>query len=366
MRKTTRHGFTLVELLVVIAIIGILVALLLPAVQSAREAARRSQCLSQLRQLGLGCLNYESSKKRFPASVAMAGTFPAKKLATTDNNKWQPHANPSFLDEYKSLNREGFSGHSWILEVLPYLEEKPAYESWDFNFSVAHNIKILNYPVSDLPLLYCPSRRAGISTDEQVLMLQEDPSADPPTEWGAAAGQLVQGGTDYGASLGSGNCFNNRFKGLHTGWGCTGPDKIVLGVMTPKQGARIGQVVDGTSKTILIGELQRNWSTNSTGGLTGGLASRSWDGWFRGGIATSFATYAYDGDVHYLESRFGVDLGENFAVNGINSISPESAGSEHVGGAHFGYTDGSARFISENVDPVVYFASGTRAGGEVN
>ena len=360
--KHNQDGFTLVELLVVIAIIGILVALLLPAVQTARESARKVQCLNQLRQLGLACLNYESSRQRFPAGAAMAGTFPANNLTLNNNNKWRADANPSLLDEIGMTDQQGYSGHSWILEILPQIEEQARADAWNFEYSVAHNIEVLEYQVTDITNLFCPSRRSSTDTEEQIQMLQKNPGEEPVEEWQRNQ-RLVEGGTDYGACYGSGNCYNNQFKGLHTGWGCVGPDKSLIGVVAPKNGARMGQVKDGTSKSIVIGELQRKWGDNS-GGLTGGIAARTWDGWFRGGIATSFTTYAFDGDVHFVESRYGVNLGENFSVNGINSESPESAGSEHPGGAQFAFADGSTRFLSEDIDPRVYFAAGTRAGAE--
>ena len=90
---THRRAFTLVELLVVIAIIGILVALLLPAIQAAREAARRSQCVNNMKQLGLALLNYESSKKLLPYSIKRADTVTKRGL-----NNWAPAALP-YIEE---------------------------------------------------------------------------------------------------------------------------------------------------------------------------------------------------------------------------------------------------------------------------
>ncbi|MEM8944021.1 MAG: DUF1559 domain-containing protein [Planctomycetota bacterium] len=363
-RAKRQSGFTLVELLVVIAIIGALVSLLLPAVQAAREAARRAQCLSHLRQLALACLNYESARGRLPAGAAMAGSFPANRLSPLNsNNKWQAQAGPALLDEVLTLNQSGFQGHSWILEVLPQLEQSAPYDLWDFDYSVAHNIEVLNYQVVDIPTLYCPSRRRGIDGDQRE-MLQKNPGSAVVEEWGGTFG-VESGGTDYGACYGAGNCFNNEFKGLHTGWGCVGPDQILLGAMPPKRGASAGGIADGTSNTTLLGELQRNWSDDTAGGLAGGLSRRNWDGWFRGGAATSFTTYSVDGDDVYLQSIYGVGLGENLGT-GINSDSPEAPGSEHPGGAQFAFCDGSARFLSENADPVIYFALGTKAGSEIN
>jgi len=352
-----KPGFTLVELLVVIAIIGVLVSLLLPAVQSAREAARRVQCLNQLHQLALGCMNYESARGSFPPSVAMAGTFPHPNA----NEPWGTNANPKHIDEIQTANVPGYKGQSWILEILPQIEQQALHAGWDFGFSIAHNIEVLNYDVVDIPTLYCPSRRNSISSEEERLALQKNPGEPVPVPWASTLG-VDRGGTDYGACLGSGNCFNNQFKGLHTGWKCTGRGLSLIGVMQPKIGSRFGQISDGSSNTFLLGELQRNWPENDTSpGLDGGLARRNWDGWFRGGASTTFGSYSKDGELRYLDEG----LNESLFATGINAESSEAPGSLHPGGAQFAMADGSGRFISENLDPVIFFALGTRAGEEI-
>src|SRR5665213_3519621 len=118
--KSKVRGFTLVELLVVIAIIGVLVALLLPAVQAAREAARRNSCINKLKQIGIALLNHESSYKRFPlltSGPGSSGGFPA--------NVWSaaPGSNPTVSATVTP------SGYSWIVKILPFMENNVTYQN---------------------------------------------------------------------------------------------------------------------------------------------------------------------------------------------------------------------------------------------
>lgn len=143
-RRPTSAGFTLVELLVVIAIIGILVALLLPAIQAAREAARRSQCQNNMKNLGLAVLNYEQSKKKFPIAVQTEekdapGNIAAQTKAAQDGQRL--YAN-------------------WAIQILPYIEEQPLFDSFVFKDKTGRLISLTanNIPAAALPAGKPPMR----------------------------------------------------------------------------------------------------------------------------------------------------------------------------------------------------------------
>jgi prepilin-type N-terminal cleavage/methylation domain-containing protein len=146
--RESRPGFTLVELLVVIAIIGILVALLLPAVQAAREAARRTQCQTQVKQLGLAALNYESSRKGLP---------PISQFATAN-----PFGgNALFTDGPRSNTAGAGLLHSMFVVMLPYMEEQPLFDQFNLRRGVDDQVNSANQPIdpqaTEIKSLQCPS-----------------------------------------------------------------------------------------------------------------------------------------------------------------------------------------------------------------
>ncbi len=344
------RGFTLVELLVVIAIIGALVSLLLPAVQAARESARRLQCSNQLRQLVLACLNYESARGNMPPAVAMDMGY--------EN---EVH---NLLQEQLERNKEGKRGHSWIAEILPHIEQQAMANRYDMNRSPLWNILDNGFEITDVPGLYCPSRRASVESAEQEYMLMTVQGPDEPANPLSDLG-LTVGGTDYGTTIGAGNCYNNVSKfNLQFGTGCVGHTLEAAGPMAPFQrgkGSALKKVTDGTSQTLLLGELQRIWMEpggrfGSGTGIGGFIAGRSNDGWLFGGSGTTFGT-SVPAVVTISEART--------TSGGINSWFWENAGSEHPGGAQFAFTDGSVSFVSENADPLILMAQTTQAGAEV-
>lgn len=354
-RSTVKRGFALVELLVVVTIIGILVALLLPAVQAARESARRTQCANQLKQLALACLNYETAHRHYPPVLAIAVNFDLQAGAL----------NYDLSAESLSVNRRGQRGHSWIVEVLPQMEQQGLADHYDTDFSPMHNIAFNEaFAVVDLPNLYCPSRRRSIETPEHEKMILAVRGA--PTTRGRGNDGELRGGTDYGAAIAAGNCFNNTTKAIHIGASCVGTTGLAAGPMTPLRsgvGSSQQRITDGTSNTLLLGELQRIWAQEDDqffkdgSGNSGFVAGRSHDGWLFGGAATSFGASVSAKLDNLSEQRY--------SAGGINSRFFEHPGSEHPGGAQFANADASVHFVSENMDPLILMSQATRAGGEV-
>jgi prepilin-type N-terminal cleavage/methylation domain-containing protein/prepilin-type processing-associated H-X9-DG protein len=236
-RRAKLSGFTLVELLVVIAIIGILVALLLPAIQAAREAARRAQCQSNLHNVALACLNYESAKKKFPNAMTFdksAAVVPSIQIAT------------------KGI------GPNWIIDVLPFMEEQALRDSFDpATFKAPYDPSITN-PLAGagnlnkkargtvIPALLCPS-----DAFNKVLFK-------------AYGDNWARG--NYAASAGHEDIYGPYFDTAganptyaYKPWSdktFTPKPACNFGVMGPNISRSLKQITDGTSKTIMVGEIR--------------------------------------------------------------------------------------------------------------
>ena len=324
-------AFTLVELLVVIAIIGVLVALLLPAVQAAREAARRTQCLNQIRQVGLASLNYEAALKQFPPSV---DTGPYSYLALT----------------------------------LPYFEGKNLHDLIDFSvrWDFAQNATARSTP---LPFLKCPSQdsvepmiefngtggfETGVESELRahywaVNGAKLDPNVNEEDLQIVAAGYDPCPGRDPFELGACGGQYSSR--GGHA----------TNGIMYPVSKVRQGQITDGTSNTFLVGEASWNFGDDVAGWYAGAAFWEEYDEeaiqWFMGDRGDGYWIYNA-AHVLYGIKRASYDK-EKFSTPKEAARSEVSFGSNHPGGCHFCLADGSGRFVQEAVDLLVlkYYAN---------
>ena len=338
-----QQGFTLVELLVVIAIIAVLIGLLLPAVQGVRENARRTQCMNNLKQLSMAVQHSVSTTGYYPPMANCKVPCLPKSSARSNPDSDAAAAGVS--------GPTNFHGTSWIVELLPYIEQMPLRERWDFNTNVRGNAALAQ---TEIGLLYCPTRRGGIRTEDLLMMIP--------------AG-FTSGGTDYGACVASSNIWHNgrphQYVSGRQVWGGVGGDKI--GIFVPGVPAPAASVRDGTSNTVLLGELQRAWMSDEEG-ISLGLnladswnnyrrtvwAFRSQDGWAVGGVGTGFG----------LANNPGGDAMWMFNSAALNNRFFECPGSEHPAGCLLSMADGSVHFFDTFTDPALLERLGTRAGHE--
>ncbi len=311
--RRTRRGFTLVELLVVIAIIGILVALLLPAVQSARESARRIQCANNLKQLGLSMLLHENSKGELPPGAVIT------------------IANARVYDRQFT---------NWGIESLPYIEEQPLYDQYDQELS---NTDPVNLPVlrTELSVMKCPSalRVDGLTV---AVQLEHAGPISPSsyrgvsgTRWGA-----VNGYYDYP------NFANSRDRVREK----RGPLYLVgIGEL---EVVKFRHIKDGTSKTMLIGE----YSTKAEERLDDAVGTPFW---------ASTHSFHNLGAMQRESYTRVPDFDLCLEANGNKFWQCDRAYASFHGVIQFVRCDGSVTGISPAIDGEVFAAMGTIAGSEL-
>lgn len=309
MQRKTDRGFTLIELLVVIAIIAILIALLLPAVQQAREAARRSQCKNNSKQIGMALHNYADVHKMLP---------------------------PGHLDSYTPTpGANARHQFSWLTYLLPYLDQKTVYQKIDFNqlsYTLNANVNPAFIPVGtvNIPLFLCPS----------------DPVGRFDVNWAPS------------------NYFGSQ------GNLCDCRDINCSGLFGHSSFTRLEWIKDGLSQTIAFGEslkgdlnaatIDDNYIFTNTAGTSAQNvstcvaaapnASDRGTAWFGG--QPQFNIMA---TIRPPNDKFFDCIAPNFGCTNF------AARSAHAGGAHLGLADGSVRFISQNISLTTYQALGSRA-----
>lgn len=339
-RQFKPNGFTLVELLVVIAIIGILVALLLPAVQSAREAARRMQCVNNLKNIGLACLNYHDVKKNFPTSIP-GWSFDERECKDGSLVEYGP-----ILNSNASL---GYNGRSWIVEILPQMEEQASYEQlstrFNQNFRVAGPATsrgmghgdLRNVTEQQLGFLSCPSDASAVPSDQQYGW----GALTATTSYKGCAGDTILKGEGV-PTCNPSDAGNSPFPdaGSKPDTHNTVAANGVLFRANYYRPVSIRKVEDGTSKTFLAGEGVVSQDYHSAAYYADGS-------WATAGLPLNYFIYPEDETV--LKSRW-------YETRGFKSL--------HPSGANFVSCDGSVAFITEDIATASYNALATRAGGE--
>jgi prepilin-type N-terminal cleavage/methylation domain-containing protein/prepilin-type processing-associated H-X9-DG protein len=378
-RPASGQGFTLVELLVVIAIIGILVALLLPAIQAAREAARRSQCRTNLKNMGLAVLNFENARKVFPTAGAR------NLLSDASTITFGLEQN---IEGGKPLGPDR-QGLGWAFQILPYMEETAAYQM----------TKTIDLQGIVVPIYTCPSRRiarTAWSPAYGAVFAFLDYAGNTPCSFktperterynpldavpltSVSIKKLF--GAFYGGEGTPKGTLNVPDNSLYDGvlvrcpWAWdhtdTATGKQIGKFLSNVTGlVKAAKITDGTSKTFMIAEkyVRNDNYEGPFDGLNRNSDDRGWtDGYDADIMRSSCYPPVQDGDSIGWDANLGRyfddDPSSNSSFGGTNVI--HHFGSAHTSGINAVYADGSVRSFNYDVDSVVFNALGTRNGEE--
>jgi len=336
--RTIHRGFTLIELLVVIAIIAVLIALLLPAVQQAREAARRSQCKNNLKQMGLAIVNYESTYSRFPADY------------------YQPEPTTGLWAAPRS---------SWMVAILPYFDQANLYQTYDsnVNWHDAINETVVKTIVSGY---LCPSASARQGFEWTVLVDYPGGTFTPGSRsyfYGAITDYANSGGIhpSLNATLpATAQLANPYYCGILT-TDLNNPAKFI------QYNNRIRDVTDGLTNTMMVTECAGRPQLYQNGKLVPDGSPKTWSG--SGTVTSPFPT----GGVWASHNKGFVVNGAatdgnttaNAGTCGINCSNDNELYSFHTGGVNTLMGDGSVRFLGASISMQTLVALISRDGGEV-
>lgn len=338
-KRRDKRGFTLVELLVVIAIIGILIALLLPAVQAAREAARRSQCTNHLKQMGLALHNHHDTYQRFPPGVA---------------NDQAPFGDLTAGARVKNW------GTSWLVYILPFVEQKALYDKWEF----ANNSGYAN-----------ATTMAAI--DGVIISTYACPSSPLPTQW-ADRQDGVSGVTTRRMAVHYVGIAGAR-DGLIAGYTETRVNQANSagivgggGMMIPNGKLRFADLTDGSSNVIAVSE-HGNWIHLTDGSRKDWRASQPW-GWTMGttcnGTPPNYCVGDNDRAFNLTTIRYRINQTTGWTNNATGTgVGADSGGntplnSAHPGGVNVLVGDGSVRFVAETITLDLLARLATRDDGQ--